>query len=61
MSGGVHLKPTDRVVFVEGNYVLLGQGGMVPGYVTESKVERWRPLLKLFDTTWFVTPKEGIP
>eukprot|EP00751_Fragilariopsis_kerguelensis_P004608 CAMPEP_0170818868 /NCGR_PEP_ID=MMETSP0733-20121128/41050_1 /TAXON_ID=186038 /ORGANISM="Fragilariopsis kerguelensis, Strain L26-C5" /LENGTH=307 /DNA_ID=CAMNT_0011179179 /DNA_START=214 /DNA_END=1138 /DNA_ORIENTATION=- len=58
---GVHLKPTDRVVFVEGNYLLLGQGGMVPGYVTESEAERWRPLLKLFDATWFVTPKEGIP
>jgi len=61
VPNGVHLKPTNRVVFVEGNYLLLGQGGMVPGYVTESEAERWKPLLKLFDTTWFVTPKEGIP
>jgi len=31
VPNGVHLKPTNRVVFVEGNYLLLGQGGMVPG------------------------------
>ncbi len=44
-----------RVVFVEGEYLLLGKGGMVPGYVTETESKRWKPLLEIFDSTWFVT------
>eukprot|EP00531_Pseudo-nitzschia_arenysensis_P015345 CAMPEP_0116144688 /NCGR_PEP_ID=MMETSP0329-20121206/16144_1 /TAXON_ID=697910 /ORGANISM="Pseudo-nitzschia arenysensis, Strain B593" /LENGTH=366 /DNA_ID=CAMNT_0003640145 /DNA_START=352 /DNA_END=1452 /DNA_ORIENTATION=- len=44
-----------RVVFVEGEYLLLGKGGMVPGYVTETESKRWKPLIDIFDSTWFVT------
>lgn len=52
----IHFDPSyHRVVFVEGEYLLLGKGGMVPGYVTETESKRWKPLLALFDATWFVT------
>ena len=53
----IHYDPSyHTVVFVEGEYLLLGKGGMVPGYVTETESKRWKPLLEeVFDSTWFVT------
>ena len=44
-----------QAVIVVGEYLLLGKGGMVPGYVTEDEARRWKPLSHLFDTRWFVT------
>jgi len=52
----IHFDPSrHRVVFVEGEYLLLGKGGMVPGYATESESNRWRPLLDIFDSMWFIS------
>mmetsp|Transcript_7331 Transcript_7331/g.17924 ORF Transcript_7331/g.17924 Transcript_7331/m.17924 type:complete len:366 (-) Transcript_7331:482-1579(-) len=52
----IHFDPSrHRVVFVEGEYLLLGKGGMVPGYVTETQSNRWKPLLDIFDSMWFVS------
>ena len=28
---------------------------MIPGYVTETESKRWKPLMDIFDSTWFVT------
>ena len=61
IENGVQLTPNHRIVFIEGNYLLLGCGGMVPGYVTATEAARWSPLPALFDTTWFVTPTRGLP
>lgn len=44
-----------KVVFVEGEFLLLGQNGMIPGYVTETESKRWKPLMDIFDSAWFVT------
>ena len=54
------LEAHHRIVLVEGNYLLLGAGGMVPGYVTEDEAKRWSPLLPLFDARWFVAPTDGV-
>lgn len=52
----IHFDPSHhRVVFVEGEYLLLGKGGMVPGYVSETESNRWKPLLDIFDSMWFVS------
>ena len=75
VPGGAVLSPSDRVVIVEGNYLLLGllaeknvfssaahleaTGLTVAQASSESK--RWAPLLSLFDETWFVAPRNNIP
>jgi len=61
VQGGVQLEPWHRVVLVEGNYLLLGACGEVPGTeLTEAEAARWKPLLPLFDERWFVSPKGGV-
>ena len=44
-----------KVVFVEGEFLLLGAEGMIPGYVTDTESKRWKPLIDVFDYTWFLT------
>lgn len=64
VPNGPTLKPSQRVVFVEGNYLLLGAIDAAAAGVTEAEAKefaRWRPLLPLFDETWFVGPKDGVP
>lgn len=73
---GVRLDPSHQLVFVEGNYLLLGalalsfdEIGLVKGIRNEDdgvpqppldEINRWKPLLDLFDESWFITPLAGI-
>ena len=67
VPGGAVLEPSHRIIFVEGNYLLLGAlSGKNEDLKTsllgdeETEAARWRPLLPLFDETWFVAPPKGI-
>jgi len=68
VPGGAVLHPEDRIVLVEGNYLLLGRlfpsgakaaAGEEAAAVAK-EAARWRPLLPLFDETWFVAPEGGV-
>jgi len=67
-SNAIEYSPSQhQVLFMVGDYLLLGAGGMVPGYVTQDESNRWKflskqdpmvwdkPAQQLFDDTWFVT------
>jgi pantothenate kinase len=62
--GGAVLEPKHQIVFVEGNYLLLGALLEPPceelSSAEEAEAARWKPLLSLFDETWFVAPPEGV-
>lgn len=67
VPGGAILEPAHQLVFVEGNYLLLG--ALLGASASETQVlseaeadeaARWKPLLSLFDETWFVAPPDGV-
>jgi pantothenate kinase len=63
VPGGAVLTPQHKAVFVEGNYLLLGElskRGVVDGCELD-EARRWQPLLPLFDESWFVVPVGGVP
>jgi len=63
VCGGVELRPEHRIVFVEGNYLLIGAlraNGDLLTDAERTEVARWAPLLELFDDTWFVAPPGGV-
>ena len=55
LENSIILKPTDQIVLIEGNYLLLG--AIEDKYLSkdeQKEVNRWKPLLELFDETWFI-------
>jgi pantothenate kinase len=62
VAEGVTLKPSHKLVFVEGNYLLLGnlQDDHETDAKTKKEASRWYPLLNLFDEKWFISPLEGV-
>mmetsp|Transcript_154977 Transcript_154977/g.496707 ORF Transcript_154977/g.496707 Transcript_154977/m.496707 type:complete len:300 (-) Transcript_154977:288-1187(-) len=72
VPGGAVLSPDDRIVLVEGNYLLLGALLRDAQALEESAADfpdipsladeaaRWAPLLALFDEAWFVAPPGGV-
>lgn len=63
ISGGVQLLPKHKIIFIEGNYLLLGklkddQGSTEEEDKVKEEAKRWYPLLKLFDEKWFLGPSE---
>ena len=67
VPGGAVLEPGHQLVFVEGNYLLLGallgastSEGQMLSEAEAEEAARWKPLLSLFDETWFVAPPGGV-